>query len=168
MRRAHPGGAGESLAAAAPIGASEPPSDALRFDLRTLSGKMEALRREWSATRASDRDVASLQDQMATVRLSLPGLAPREMVAALEESLGAVAQRVSALNLEERDELLLTSLDRVADELRDALSLNDPKLAAADVERRVEFPRRPDRRAGWRDGSPGGHRSGSPTNGRGA
>ena len=132
------GRTGEGLAAAAPIGASEPPPDALRLDLRTLSGKMEALRREWSATRASDRDVASLQDQMATVRLSLPGLAPREMVAALEESLGALAQRVSALNLEERDELLLASLDRVADELRDALSLHDPKLAAADVERRVD------------------------------
>ncbi len=129
---------GESLAASAPIGASAPSSDALRLDLRTLSGKMEALRREWSATRASDRDLASLQDQMTTVRRSLSGLAPREMVAALEGSLGALAERVSELNLQERDELLLASLDKVADELREALSLHDPKLAAADIERRVD------------------------------
>ncbi len=132
------GRTGETLAAAAPTGVSDSPSDALRLDLRTLSGKMEALRREWSATRASDRDLSSLQDQMTAVRRSLTGLAPREMVAALEESLGALAQRVSALNLEERDQLLLAALDRVADQLRDALSLHDPKLAAVDVERRVD------------------------------
>ncbi len=132
------GRTGEGLAAAAPIGALDPPSDALRLDLRTLSGKMEALRREWSATRVSDRDLSSLHDQMTAVRRSLPGLAPREMVVALEQSLGALEQRVSGLNLAERDELLLASLDRVADELRDALSLHDPKLAAADVERRVD------------------------------
>ncbi len=129
---------GEGLAPAAPIGDSDPPTDALRLDLRALSGKMEALRREWSATRASDRDLSSLQDQVTAVRRSLPGLARREMVVALEELLGSLAQRVSALNLEERDGLLLASLDRVADELRDALSLHDPKLAAADVERRVD------------------------------
>ncbi len=132
------GRTGETLAAAAPTGVSDSPSDALRLDLRTLSGKMEALRSEWSATRASDRDLSSLQDQMTAVRRSLTGLAPRETVAALEESLGALAQRVSALNLEERDELLLAALDRVADQLRDALSLHDPKLAAVDVERRVD------------------------------
>jgi localization factor PodJL len=82
--------------------------------------------------------LASLQDQVAAVRRRVSDMAPREAVAALEGSLGDLAQQVATMGREQRGEPLIAPLDKVVQDLREALSAYDPKIAAADFERRVE------------------------------
>ena len=119
---------------------SSAPEDSLRLGLHVLSAKLEALRREWSGARAGERDLAALQDQIADMRRSLLDLAPRKVVAALTNSLGDLAERVSALDRFERGgTVLLAPLDRIANELREALSVYDPKAALTELERRIDF-----------------------------
>jgi localization factor PodJL len=91
-------------------GVQTSPSDPMQVGLHALSEKLEALQSEWSAGRTSDQDLESLQNQMADVRRKLSDLAPRKTVG-----------------------------DRIADELRAALSVYDPKGVAAELERRIEF-----------------------------
>ena len=113
--------------------------DSLRLGLHDLSGKLEALRRQWSGGRVSERDVASLQDQIDDVKRNLTDLAPRDSVAALESSLGILKQRVSALGRKESAEPVpIVQLDNIADQLREALGACDPRSVAADLERRIE------------------------------
>src|SRR5208337_2612865 len=103
--------------------------------LRTLSGKLEALRSEWSEGKTGDREIALLREQISAVRSSLPSLAPREAVEALEASLGALVQRVDALGRTERRQPAHACMDSVGDELDEASGAYDAKIVLADIER---------------------------------
>jgi localization factor PodJL len=127
---------GQDRGSGARIDRSPAASDGIRLDLRTLAGKLESLRREWSETRASDRDLASLEDQMAAMRQSLTGLAPREAIEALEGSLTELAQRVSVLDRGKREESPPFVVDAAVGE-GIAQSGHDAESALAQLERRV-------------------------------
>ena len=117
-----------------------PPSPAgeLLRGLRTLSGKLEALRSEWSEGKTGDREIALLREQISAVRSSLPSLAPREAVEALEASLGALVQRVDALGRTERRQPAHACMDSVGDELDEASGAYDAKIVLADIERQLQ------------------------------
>ncbi len=141
--RAPPGGAcaAAQFAAAggdAAIHASTAPPEDLRLSFQTVCEKLDALRREWSETRSGPNNVASLQDQVAAMRSGLAGLASREGVAALERSMRDLAQQFAAQGREGRGEPGQPAMDRIANEMREALRAYDPKIAAADLERRIE------------------------------
>lgn len=114
------------------------PTDDLRLSLLNVSGMLDALRREWSEKRPGQSDVALLQDQVAAMRRRLADMAPIAVVAALEQSLGDLAQRVTTISREGCGETLLPAMDRIAGEVREALKAYDPKVAAAELERRID------------------------------
>ncbi len=121
-------------AASAGIRASSETSDPIRQDLRAVAEKLDALRLQWSEAKASDRELASMQNQMAALRRGLSGMAPRDAVVALERALGELAQRVSTLGREQRFEALLAPIDipEVLEAVRRQMEeVHDLLLAAA-------------------------------------
>ncbi|RBP16564.1 localization factor PodJL [Roseiarcus fermentans] len=121
-----------------PTGAAASASSGdLRLGLRDLSGKLDALRREWRGARARDHDVAALEEELAAVRRSLAGLAPAAPGHGLAQSPGWPTRAGAPPRRDDRDEWLLAAVNRIALELRDALDSRRPE-AAADLDRRIE------------------------------
>ncbi|MGL4286290.1 MAG: hypothetical protein ACRCVA_08115, partial [Phreatobacter sp.] len=113
---------------------NRPPSDGLERELKALSGRIEAMRKEMAAreTEQTDLAVADLRADIAQLATRLDDLAPRRAVETLEAEIHALGDRVATVRAQgipaealehlvaefERTVTGLTPAEGIAEELR--------------------------------------------------
>jgi len=130
-----------------PAGANAQPPVArlLLDDVRALSAKLDAMRRE--RTQETDQakaqasvsavDLGAMRAEIDAMRRSLADLAPRNAVVALEGAIRDLVERVEMLRQSGQAESMLAPLEAMAAEFRAALKAHDPQAAAAGLEREI-------------------------------